>query len=754
MNVTEPFVLKRDIVLTPCAELREDVRTKLDFEEGDYTLSVRRSRAAVRVIDAGTAALLTLFREPRTIPDAIVEAGRALDQSPAAWFDELLPYLDMLVGTGVLVPADAADEQEVRPHYDNDAAIAGWTVVRCASLVEDTEIYEVRRGSETAALKIARSATRAMQSLFENEIAVLRHLDGSLAPRLIEEGICDERPYAVMEWIAGMEAGIAAAQRRHDRASLIELCASIASAYAELHTRGVLHGDVHARNVIAGADRVALIDFGYGLIGDERRTGRANVIYFQEPEFVASRPPTPAGEQYSLAALLYFLITGSHYLEFRYDAETIARQIATDPPLAFAQRGVPPWPELERILFRALDKDPSRRFASVADMAALLANARHAAVRASLEMPLSKEAHAFLEATLQEFARGGRVFAEGMRNGSVYIGCAGVAAGLLRVAESRGDAALLALAEVWRSRASARIGREDAFLDVERGLTTDVIGDVTPYYTESGIHAVQAIIAAAMGDLPSPRRAIASFVAASRKPCAALDVTLGRSGSLLAASMLLPIGDEPGLRAFGAETMNAIWSELDAAPPIAESPEETFFGIAHGWAGYIYAALRWCAVSGDALPSRLAERLYELAAFRMHSGRGVYWPVKAGQPGIMSGWCNGTAGYVFLFTLAHERFGDELWLQLAEQSAWCTWDEPTSRTHLCCGSAGRAYALLNLYKHTGGREWLGRARQLANHAAAGTDGAFANSLWRGDLGIAALIADLGSPEHGRMPFFE
>src|SRR5436190_2247424 len=203
--------------------------------------------------------------------------------------------------------------------------------------------------------------------------------------------------------------------------------------------------------------------------------------------------------------------------------------------------------------------------------------------------------------------------------------------------------------------------------------------------------------------------AVDAFLAASRKPCAELDLTLGRSGSLLAASMLLALGEHEELRAFGTETKHAIWSTLRDRPSIDGS-----LGMAHGWTGYLYAALRWCAASGDALPSSLIERLHELASLKIVEGRGAYWP---SWEAMTASWCNGSAGQVFLFALAHRLFGDAQWLQLAELAAWHAWDEPRANASLCCGTAGRAYALLNLYKQSGAKEWLSRARQLANDAA-------------------------------------
>lgn len=749
VNITDPFVLKDDVLLIACADLSDDVRARISFDAGDFTLSRRHGRALAQVIDGETAALLSLFRTPRTIVDAVLENSRTLGKAPKALLDELIPHLETFLENRVLVPVGSEEQQEIRPRHEAGATIAGWEIVRCVSLIEDSEVYQLRKGSEIAALKIARTA--AVRRQFDNEAAVLRRLDGcGVAPRLIDAGMHEERAFLIMEWASGVEASVASAERRHDRAALIEMCASIAAAYATLHARGVLHADVHPRNAIVG-DRVLLVDFGLSRFaeapGDE---GRGGVSYFRDPESFRDEPPSERGEQYSVAALLYLLLAGVPYLDFRLEREEMLRQIDNDPPLPFATRGIPPWPDVEAILFRALEKHPADRYDSVEEMAARLADARDAAVRESLAAPLSEEATRLLESTLESFARGGTMFTTRYAQAptaSINYGCAGAALGLLRIAETRGDPALLALAEVWCSRARKLIGTEGAFQDDDE-LSGSVVGDVTPYHTESGVHAARAMVAAAMG--ASTADAIDAFLLASRGPCAELDLTLGRSGSLLAAAMLLPISRErDALHAFGSETMESIWRELDARPTLDGN-----LGMAHGWSGYLYAALRWCDASGDALPPRLVERLHALGERRVVDRRGAYWP--ATSAGMTASWCNGTAGHVFLFTLAHRVLADDHWLHLAELAAWNTWDEPRGVATLCCGSAGRAYALLNLYKHTGATEWLSRARQLANHAASAASATSqrTHSLWKGELGVAVLIADLAAPEGGRMVFFE
>jgi serine/threonine-protein kinase len=766
MNITDPFVLKADVVLTPCAELPDDVRTRIEYEEGDFTLARRRGRGFVQVIDGETAALLALFREPHTIAAAVVENSRVLGRDPRERFEEMLPHLGRFVTRRVLVPAGSDEEQETLPQFESGHRFGRWEIVRCASLIEDSEVHQLRDGDELAALKIARIDARDTAALFENETEILRHLDGaSFVPRLRESGTHEERRYCIVDWIDGVDASVAGSRRRHDRAALAQLCASIADAYASLHERGVVHGDVHARNVLVGDDgAVTIVDFGYSRFTDRpSRVGRGGMYYFFEPEHLAATSglaATERGEQYSVAALLYLLITGAHYLDFRFDREEMARQVREEAPLPFARHGVPPWPDVEAMLFRALAKDPAARYASMRELATLLAAARDRAQQQSFDAPVSDQARAFLEATLRSFARGGEMFVDRYRSPTVSInfGAAGAAIGLLRIAETRGDAALLALADVWRSRAMALIETEGAFTNDDRGLGRKLVGEVTPYHTEAGVHAAAVMLAAAMGEPRSQRHALSAFLRASRRPCTELDLTLGRSGSLLAAALLLPLDDDAALRQFGRETMASIWGELDDRPPIADSPPETYLGMAHGWAGYLYAAMRWCAASGDPLPPRLVERLHEHAELRIAKGRGVYWrsTVAGSQRLLIPGWCHGTAGRVFLFTLAHELLRDAEWVELAELAAWHNWEEPLASTNLCCGSAGRAYALLNLYKHTGATEWLSRARHLANHAAAhaAATSQGKNALWKGELGVAVLIADLESPENARMPFFE
>lgn len=788
MAITDPLVLPEDVLLVPVADLPEETRRQLTWEEGDYAVTRPRSRTPSRIVDAGAADLLRLFREPVTIVEAVIRFSRERSLDPETTLEEAYPLLERLLTAGFLVAEGSEEAAAIRQTHQSGDEVAGFEVVECIQGLEDTELYQVRAADgSTVALKIERPVAAGRSGgAFEREAAILEHLAGEGAPRLIGQGEVDGRRWLAIEWHRGVDAATAAEElrRRGDRAGLLGLARAVAGAYARLHGRDVVHGDVHPRNVlVSAAGEARLIDFGIarweGLPGGVPRAWRGGIAFYFEPEYAiparaGERPPeaSAAGDQYGVGVVLYQLFTGAQYRDFSLEKDKMLRQIAEEPPLAFAERGTSPWPELEAVLARAMAKAPEDRFASMTALAEALAGVEIPAAGEAPRAARRSAAETLLDRTLERLRPDGALFREGFAAAprlSVNYGTAGAACALYRIALAREEAELLSLADLWAARAVAGGTPDEGFYNAGMGLAKETLGTVTPYHSPSGPLAVQALVAHALGDVGTQRRAVETFLDAVRQPCESADLTLGRAGVLLAATLLLdtlkggPVAKDldPKVRELGDGLLSGLWQDLDAQPPIARARRQwANLGMAHGWAGYLYATLRWCRASGTARPERLEDRLAELGDLARSWGRGLRWPWRDGDgdSGTMPGWCNGSAGFVHLWALAHRELGaveGGRWLDLAEGAAWHAWEAPDVNGSLCCGFGGRAYALLDLWKHTGEDVWLERARDLGERAAdiIVRVSEVADSLYKGEIGVAALAADLAKPEAAAQPFF-
>ena len=688
-EISGPLTLREDVLVIPVADLPEESRAQIECAPGDFALSRLQARTGSKIIDGEAADLLSRFREPRTVAEAVILFGREKHLDPDKVLEDAYSFLRGMVEAGFLVPAGQPTDAVSRvppyaPHWSVGEKLLDATVLRTLQVLDDTEVYLLsRRSKHHSVLKIERLSCDArpvgsVRARLEHEAKFLAHLGGELAPLLLGSGEVDDRSYLELEYIPGEDAATAAAEWRsreesESRHKLLELACTILKTYSALHERGVIHGDVHFRNVLVGGDgNVRLIDFGLASGGSSSSSlpsapERGGVPFFFEPELAlaylagaAVPAASEAGEQHAVAALIYFLMTGAYWQNFRLGRSEMLEDIATRAPLRFRDRGAPSWPEFEAVLSRALAKRPTERFPSLRIFAGALevvpppVSARGSSDRAAAPRLL-------LDRALHLAALDGSWNQTGLNPApttSLNYGSTGVALGLLHVAQRHRDAELLALADLWTKRALRDIRNADAFYSSEIEITPEVVGQSSPYHSPSGVFAVAALVATAKADPLAMAEALSNFLDAVREPANGLDLTLGRSSTLLGAAILLDAVTTSGLidpgplRQFGDATLAEIWQAIDAKPEIMTANID-YLGIAHGWAGFLYATLQWCRLSGTTIPASVERRLAELATLAIPSGRGLEWPWmlhRPGEPMIMAGWCNGTCGYVFLWT--------------------------------------------------------------------------------------------------------
>jgi WD40 repeat protein len=149
-----------------------------------------------------------------------------------------------------------------------------------------------------------------------------------------------------------------------------------ARAIAYGHQQGILHRDLKPSNVLVDAfDQPKVTDFGLakrlaGSTPDLTLTGQVlgTPAYSAPEQAKDTNSATQRSDIYSLGALLYHLLTGR--APFQADSlESILRQVATEEPVAPRRLNPSLSRDLENVCLKCLEKDPSQRYATAADLA-------------------------------------------------------------------------------------------------------------------------------------------------------------------------------------------------------------------------------------------------------------------------------------------------------------------------------------------------------------------------------------------------
>lgn len=202
-------------------------------------------------------------------------------------------------------------------------------------------------------------------------------------------------PYMVMELLEGQD--FAQALQHHGAMSVghvVDAMMQAMDAIAEAHALGIVHRDLKPSNLFIterrdGMPLVKVLDFGISKTTrqDESALTTGDTLlgsprYMSPEQMRSTRDVDHRTDIWSLGVIIHELLTGEPPFHAPNTAGLCAA-ILTEPP-APLRRLLPRIPEaLERIVLCCLEKDPNRRFASIADLAAALAPfASHAAAAA------------------------------------------------------------------------------------------------------------------------------------------------------------------------------------------------------------------------------------------------------------------------------------------------------------------------------------------------------------------------------------
>ena len=205
----------------------------------------------------------------------------------------------------------------------------------------------------------------------------LRHPNIVTVHDLGEEG---ELAFIAMDYIAGRPlSDYTQKQKLLPAKTVYRLIAEVAEALAYAHEQSVVHRDIKPGNILYETDRgkAVVTDFGIARVANSARTQTGEILgspLYMSPEQLKGARVGPASDIFSLGVSLYQLLTGA--LPFRGESlAELSYQIVQSRQQPVREQGVSLPRSATRIVNKALQKDPTKRYASAAEMVRALRSA-------------------------------------------------------------------------------------------------------------------------------------------------------------------------------------------------------------------------------------------------------------------------------------------------------------------------------------------------------------------------------------------
>jgi serine/threonine-protein kinase len=269
--------------------------------------------------------------------------------------------------------------------------VAGYTIRTLIGEGGTSTVYRAEHPTHgTVAVKLLRDKLRHDKTAvarFLREAKYGTRVEHPNVVRTIEIGeSANGLHFLAIEWAAGELLEKYA--KRHGplpKDEVAEIIRQIAGAVQAAHAAGIVHRDLKPDNVMYDPEtrQVKLLDFGIAMetdISPEERLTRAGffvgTLMYVAPEAISGALVTPQADQYSLATIAYFLLSGCLPYAAKSPREMFAQLLSQPPiPLNRARPGLRFPAAVEAVIMRGLAKEPAQRYTGVLAFATALEEA-------------------------------------------------------------------------------------------------------------------------------------------------------------------------------------------------------------------------------------------------------------------------------------------------------------------------------------------------------------------------------------------
>jgi serine/threonine protein kinase len=209
---------------------------------------------------------------------------------------------------------------------------------------------------------------------FQRQYSALARLQHPHILSILDYGIADETAFVITAYVPNGSLRL-----HHPKNTsvaplkVLNYVQQMSEALAYVHDQGLVHRDMKPQNILVDEqEHLLLADFGTVVESYSLHPGRSYLREFEgtvpyaAPEQLQGKPRRKS-DQYALAIMAYEWLCGTWPFTGTFH-EVVHQHLFVKPP-PLAEKGYTCPPNIERVIFKALEKDPAQRFGTIRQFA-------------------------------------------------------------------------------------------------------------------------------------------------------------------------------------------------------------------------------------------------------------------------------------------------------------------------------------------------------------------------------------------------